>query len=180
VIAVAPSAEAPRVAARSAARRPGPAPPPFQRFLDAHREAVWRFLVSAVGRSEAEDCFQETFIAALRAYPRLRPDSNLRAWVLTIAHRKALDAHRGRARRAVPVADPAAVDGRSSVPGAERDEALWEAVHRLPERQRAAVLLRFLADLPHRHIAAAIGCSEQAARRSLHEGLVKLRKEVPA
>ena len=161
----------------AASRRP--ALPPFQRFLDAHRDVVWRFLVSAVGRTEAEDCFQETFIAALRAYPRLRRDSNLRAWVLTIAHRKALDAHRGRARRALPVADPGAVDSRSAGSSAQRDEALWGAVHRLPERQRAAVLLRFLVDLPHRDIAAAIGCSEQAARRSLHEGLVKLRKVVP-
>src|SRR5262249_58954500 len=84
-------------------------PPPFQRFLDSHRDAVWRFLVASVGPAEAEDCFQETFIAALRAYPRLRPDSNLRAWVLTIAHRKALDAHRARARRALPIADPVAV-----------------------------------------------------------------------
>ena len=161
----------------AASRRP--ALPPFQRFLDAHRDVVWRFLVSAVGRSEAEDCFQETFIASLRAYPRLRSDSNLRAWVLTIAHRKALDAHRGRARRALPVADPGAVDSRTAASSPQRDEALWGAVHRLPERQRAAVLLRFLADLPHRDIAAAIGCSEQAARRSLHEGLVKLRKVVP-
>ena len=179
--ALASSSPGTRAAPRSARlRAAGPALPPFQRFLDAHRDPVWRFLVSSVGRSEAEDCFQETFIAALRAYPRLRPDSNLRAWVLTIAHRKALDAHRGRARRAVPVADPAAVDGRSSTPAAARDEGLWGAVHGLPERQRAAVLLRFLADLPHRDIAAAIGCSEQAARRSLHEGLVKLRKVVPA
>ena len=76
--------------------------PPFQSFLDAHRDAVWRFLVRSVGRAEAEDCFQETFIAALRAYPRLRPDSNLSAWVLTIAHRKALDSHHARSRRAVP------------------------------------------------------------------------------
>src|SRR5450631_711825 len=88
--------------------------PPFQRFLDSHRDAVWRFLVSSVGHVDAEDCFQETFIAALRAYPRLHADSNLRAWVLTIAHRKALDAHRGRSRRALPVADQAAVDGRAA------------------------------------------------------------------
>ena len=154
--------------------------PPFQRFLDAHRDAVWRFLVSSVGHSEAEDCFQETFIAALRAYPRLRADSNLRAWVLTIAHRKALDAHRGRARRALPVADPAAVDGRAAPAGPVGDEALWDAVGQLPARQRSAVVLRYVADLPHRDIAAAIGCSEEAARRSLHEGLTRLRKVVPA
>jgi len=154
--------------------------PPFQRFLDGHRDAVWRFLVSSVGHSEAEDCFQETFVAALRAYPRLRADSNLRAWVLTIAHRKALDAHRGRGRRALPVADPAAVDERSAPSRPVRDEALWDAVGELPARQRSAVVLRYVADLPHRDIAAAIGCSEEAARRSLHEGLTRLRKVAPA
>src|SRR5450631_1889851 len=154
--------------------------PPFQRFLDSHREAVWRFLVSSVGRVEAEDCFQETFIAALRAYPRLRADSNLRAWVLTIAHRKALDAHRARARRALPVTDPDTLaDAGAPVPQA-REEWLWEAVAELPARQRSAVLLRYVADLPHRDIAAAIGCSEEAARRSLHEGLTSLRRVVPA
>ncbi len=152
--------------------------PPFQRFLDVHRDAVWRFLVSSVGPGDAEDCFQETFIAALRAYPRLRADSNLRAWVLTIAHRKSLDAHRARARRALPMADPAAIDGRGSLAGETRDETLWSAVEELPARQRSAVVLRYVADLPHRDIAVAIGCSEEAARRSLHEGLVKLRKVV--
>jgi len=154
--------------------------PPFQRFLDTHRDAVWRFLVYSVGAAEAEDCFQETFIAALRAYPRLRDESNLRAWVLTIAHRKALDAHRARARRALPVEDLAAVDARCTAAALPRDETLWTAVEELPARQRSAVVLRYVADLPHREIAAAIGCSEDAARRSLHEGLLKLRKVVSA
>ncbi|MGO9320492.1 MAG: RNA polymerase sigma factor [Solirubrobacteraceae bacterium] len=154
--------------------------PPFQRFLDAHSDTVWRFLVSSIGPSEAEDCFQETFIAALRAYPRLRADSNLRAWVLTIAHRKSLDAHRARARRALPVEDVAAVDARGATSPPAPDAALWSAVEELPARQRSAVVLRYVADLPHRDIAAAIGCSEEAARRSLHEGLTKLRKVVSA
>jgi RNA polymerase sigma factor (sigma-70 family) len=152
--------------------------PPFQTFLDTHRDAVWRFLLSSVGHSEAEDCFQETFIAALRAYPRLRGDSNLRAWVLTIAHRKALDAHRARARRAVPIEDVCAVEGRGTASRLPPEQMLWDAVQGLPSRQRSAVVLRYVADLPHREIAAAIGCSEEAARRSLHEGLVKLRKVV--
>jgi RNA polymerase sigma factor (sigma-70 family) len=151
-------------------------PPPFQSFLDANRDIVWRFLVSAVGRSDADDCFQETFIAALRAYPRVRPDSNLRAWVLTIAQRKAIDSHRARARRALPHPDLAALDGRHTSAAETPDHAVWEAVHSLPARQRSAVTLRFVADLPHREIARAIGCSEQAARRSLHEGLTKLRE----
>lgn len=141
---------------------------------------VWRFLVASVGRSEAEDCFQETFIAALRAYPRLKAGSNLRAWVLTIAHRKAMDSHRGRARRALPVPEPAAMQQHTSEPARARDEELWSAVEQLPARQRSAVMLRFLDDLPHRDIAAKIGCSEDAARRSLHEGLAKLRATVAA
>ena len=106
--------------------------PPFQRFLDEHREAVWRLLVSTVGPHDADDCFQETFISALRAYPRLRGDSNLRAWVLTIAHRKALDVHRARKRRAFPVAEPEAIEPAAATPHAGRDEALWEAVGALP------------------------------------------------
>src|SRR5208282_6277772 len=90
------------------------APPPFQTFLDANSEVVWRYLVSTVGRGEADDCFQETFISALRAYERLRDGSNLRAWVLTIAHRKAIDAHRSRRHRARPVAEIDVLDGRVS------------------------------------------------------------------
>jgi RNA polymerase sigma factor (sigma-70 family) len=159
--------------------------PPFQRFLDSHRDVVWRFLVSAVGPTEAEDCFQETFVAALRAYPRLEADSNLRAWVLTIANRKALDAHRATARRALPVEDVTAVHDRETARSLtasprEPDRELWDAVKELPNRQRSAVVLRFVGDMPHREIAQAIGCSEEAARRSLHEGLLKLRKAVPA
>ena len=173
----------------------GDGPPPFQRFLDTHREDVWRFLVASVGRENADDCFQETFVSALRAYPRLRADSNLRAWVLTIAHRKALDVHRRHTRGALPVAEIAAVvdreggpteseirrrrpSNRSASETKERDETLWDAVHELPPRQRSAILLRYVADLPHRDIATTIGCSEEAARRSLHEGLTKLRKAI--
>ncbi len=151
---------------------------PFAQFLDAHREVVWRFLVASVGPVEADDCFQETWLAALRAYPRLRPDSNLRAWVLTIAHRKALDAHRRRARHALPVEDIAAVAGPAAPAPLLRDERLWAAVHALPPRQRAAVLLRHNADLPHREIAEVLGCSEEAARSALREALNKLRKVV--
>src|SRR5271169_6280388 len=116
-----------------------PAPAPFSRLLDAHRDTVWRFLAASVGPVEADDCFQETWIAALRAYPRLRPASNERAWLLTIAHRKALDAHRRRARHAVPVADIATLAGAAAGEPPPRDEALWVAVHALAPRQRAAV-----------------------------------------
>ena len=152
--------------------------PPFQRVLDAHRDDVHRFLMATAGPNEADDAFQETFIAALRAYPRLRPDSNVRGWLLTIAHRKAIDAHRGRGRRAVPVAE---LDrGGAEDPAlrsAGEEPVLWARVRALPEKQRAAVVCRFIVDLSHAEAAKVIGCSEAAARRSLHEALTKLRKD---
>jgi RNA polymerase sigma factor (sigma-70 family) len=153
--------------------------PPFQRFLDDQREPVFRFLVAAVGRDAADDCFQETFIAAMRAYPRLRPDSNLQAWVLTIAQRKATDHHRARLRAPIAVADP---EPAEHVPGADAalgDDEVWGAVRALPPKQRAAILLRYAGGLSHREVGTALGCSEEAARRSAHEGLKRLRQEMP-
>ncbi len=159
--------------------------PPFQRFLDANRDEVWRFLVAAVGRDAADDCFQETFMAALRAYPRTRVQ-NPRAWVLTIAHRKALDHHRARARRPAPVGAlpdvpaPAEADAKTEADAVPEGDGVWGRVRDLPPKQRAALLLRYAGDLSHREVAAALGCSEEAARRSAHEGLKRLREELAA
>jgi RNA polymerase sigma factor (sigma-70 family) len=147
--------------------------PPFQTFLDDHREDVYRFLVASVGAQEADDCFQETLLSALRAYPRLRSNSNLRAWVLTIADRKAIDSHRARGRRPAPMAE--VPDGVSPV-GDEDDGELWETVRGLPPKQRAAIVLRYANDLAHEEIGRVIGCSEEAARRNVHEGLKRLRE----
>ncbi len=148
--------------------------PPFQSLMDDHREDVYRFLVASLGREEADDCFQETFIAALRAYPRLRDASNLRSWLFTIAHRKAIDAHRARARRAVPVEEvPEQADAGGI--GLNGEPELWRAVRDLPTKQRAAVLHRYVNDLAYVDIGQVMGCSEEAARRSVHEGLKKLR-----
>jgi RNA polymerase sigma factor (sigma-70 family) len=147
--------------------------PPFQDFLEAHREDVYRFLVALLGREEAEDAFQETFLSALRAYPRLRPDSDVRAWVMTIAHRKSMDAHRSRRRRPKPVQDvpETAVD-----PVGPPEPTLWKAVRELPPGQRAAVTLRFVADLPFREVGRILRCSEAAARQRVREGLKALRE----
>jgi RNA polymerase sigma factor (sigma-70 family) len=147
--------------------------PPFQTLIDEHAGDVMAVLRGSVGRAGAEDCFQETFLAALRAYPRLRPDSNLQAWVLTIAHRKALDHHRARARSPVP-GDVPEVPVAAAEPA---DEAVWERVRALPAKQRAALTLRYGADLDYDGIAAALKCSPDAARRSVHEGLKKLRAQ---
>jgi RNA polymerase sigma factor (sigma-70 family) len=154
---------------------PRPPLPPFQRFLDDHRDAVWRYLAAAVGRHDADDCFQETFMAALRAYDDLR--GNPRAWVMTIAHRKAIDLHRTRARVPLPLDE--LPEPRHDDPPAGEDP-LWERVRALPPKQRAAVTLRYAGDLTHAEVAVALGCSEDAARRSAHEGLKKLREEVAA
>ncbi|MBA3866556.1 MAG: sigma-70 family RNA polymerase sigma factor [Solirubrobacterales bacterium] len=151
-----------------------PALPPFQVLIDEHAEVVMAVLRAAVGHEAADDCFQETFLAALRAYPKLNDAGNLRGWVITIAHRKAIDHHRARGRRPLPVAEVAEVGVEDPLPGGE----IWTAVGVLPPKQRAAVTLRYASDLPHAEIADALGCSPAAARRSLHEGIKRLRKEL--
>ena len=148
--------------------------PPFQVLIDEHAGDVMAVLRGAVGRVDADDCFQETFLSALRAYPKLGHARNLRGWLITIAHRKAVDHHRARGRRPVPVAEVAEV----AVSDPEPNEGIWELVGALPPKQRAAVTLRYASDLPHTEIAAALGCSPEAARRSLHEGIKRLRKEL--
>lgn len=149
--------------------------PPFQTLLDDHAADVMAVLRGAVGRADADDCFQETFLAALRAYPGLDDDRNLRGWLLTIAHRKAIDHHRANGRRPLPVAE---VEQESPAVEFPHDDGIWNLVAALPPKQRAAVALRYASDLPHVEIAAALGCSPAAARRSLHEGMKKLRKEL--
>jgi RNA polymerase sigma factor (sigma-70 family) len=146
--------------------------PPFSRFLEDHRVDVYRFLVAAVGPQEADDCFQETFLSALRAYPRLRDASNLRGWVLTIATRKALDLWRASKRRPLPVEE---LPERPAPPRDDGDPALWRAVSELPPMQRAAVIHRYVLDLPYAQVGAALGCSEEAARASAYEGRRALR-----
>jgi len=148
--------------------------PPFQTLLDEYAPDVMGVLRGAVGRNDADDCFQETFLAALRAYPKLKDDGNLRGWLLTIAHRKAIDHHRANGRQPIPVAEVADVGVTDPEPG----DGIWAVVGALPPKQRAAVALRSGSDLPHAEIAAALGCSPEAARRSLHEGLKRLRKEL--
>jgi len=150
--------------------------PPFQLTLDQHRDSLARFIAATVGPTDADDILQETLISALRAYPRLREGSNVRAWLFTIARNKALDEHRARARRPVPVA-AGLEEAVAPRPADGPDAELWSAVRELPPKQRAAVVLRFVNDLPHREIARVLECSEAAARRSLHEGLAKLREE---
>ncbi len=150
--------------------------PPFQTVLDDQGRDVHRFLVATVGPLDAQDCYQETWLAALKAYPRLRDASNLRAWILTVAHRKAIDHIRARNRRATPVAELP----ETAVPPVEPDGVpeIWNHVRALPPKQRTAIALRTVADLAYVDIARIMGTSEEAARRSVHEALTRLRTEV--
>jgi DNA-directed RNA polymerase specialized sigma24 family protein len=155
--------------------------PPFQEMIDEHGSDVLGFLVASVGPSDAEDCFQETFIAALRAYPKLEHARNLRSWLLTIAHRKAIDHHRAGARRPLPAGSSEEVAGGIAssnhtgvgLPGDPGE--LWRLVGTLPTKQRSALVLRFAADVSYGRMGEILDCSEDAARRSVHEGLKKLR-----
>ena len=160
--------------------RPAPSPlPPFERVLELHGPALLRFCAAQAGPGRAEDCFQETMLAALRAYPELRDARALRAWLFAIAARKALDGWRASARGPRADGDPERLAAVAAPPAPEPpDEALWARVRRLPPKQRAAVSLRYGADLSHREIAGAMGTSEAAARRSVFEGLARLRGEV--
>jgi RNA polymerase sigma factor (sigma-70 family) len=149
--------------------------PPFQTLLDAHGRDVHRFLVASVGRVDADDCYQETWLAALRAYPKLRDASNLRSWIFTVAHRKVIDHVRTRRRVAVPVGEvpEPAPAGSPALP----DDDLWALVRELPPKQRTAMALRYVTDAGYEEIAAVMGTSEDAARRNVHEALKRLRTE---
>jgi RNA polymerase sigma factor (sigma-70 family) len=146
--------------------------PPFQAFLDDHREEVYRFLSGFTAPHEVDDAFQETFLSALRAYPSLRNGTNLKSWVLTIAYRKAMDSHRGRARRAFPTDD---LPEQPSPGSHAEDHALWDLVRALPNKQRAAIVQRYANGLPYKEIAMILETSEEAARQNVREGLKKLK-----
>jgi RNA polymerase sigma factor (sigma-70 family) len=154
--------------------------PPFQSLLDAHAVDLHRFLVASVGPHDGADCFQETVISALRAYPRLGRADNLRGWLFTIAHHKVIDHVRRTKRQALPTAEPpdvGHVDGDGPVDRVV-DGELWAALRALPPKQRSAVTQRYLLDRPYAEIAQVIGCSEAAARQNVRAGLRRLRQEV--
>ena len=146
--------------------------PPFERFYEEHRSAVFAHLVRLVGRQRAEDAFQETFLRALRGYPRLRHGRYLKAWVFTIATRVAVD--EGRKRRAEPaITHELGIDGER--PAYAQLEHLADE---LPDKERAAVVLRYGYDLPYDQIAEALDSSEAAARQAASSGVRRLRRRL--
>ena len=152
----------------SAATSPGP--PTFERFYEAHRDEIFRYLVRLLGRTAAEDAFQETFLRALRGYGTLRHAGNLRAWAFTIATRVALDERR-RDRPVHDVPEQPTNDVRPAY--AEIEHLAGE----LPRTERAAVVLRYGYDLAYADIADALGSSEDAARQAASSGIRRLRRK---
>jgi RNA polymerase sigma factor (sigma-70 family) len=156
---------------------------PFEKVVAEHGARVLRVCRVLLGSHDAEDAWSETFLAALRAYPELPTDANVEAWLVTIAHRKAIDALRSAKRRPVPV-EEVPIDEAPAGPGPAAGAAgagdLWQAVRALPEKQRQTIAYHYVADLPYAEIAAILGGSTDAARRAAADGIKSLRKIYPA
>lgn len=150
--------------------------PPFTTLVEEHRTAVWGYLCAVAGPAAAPDLLQDTLLSALRSYPTLRDGSNLRSWLLAVAHSRVVDGARARARRPEVLGDVP----DSGVSHAETDDELWDAVRELPDKQRHAVVLRYVGDLPYAEIASLTDTSEAAARQNVRAGLARLREELKA
>jgi RNA polymerase sigma factor (sigma-70 family) len=151
---------------------------PFEQIVAEHGPTVLRVCRAVVGPVDAEDAWSETFLAAFRAYPDLDTGANVEAWLVTIAHRKAIDVTRAQARRAVPVHEvPDKPANRADPDGWDGD--LWSALKALPAKQRLAVAYHHLGGFPHREVAAIVGGSETAARRASADGIANLRRTYP-
>ena len=153
--------------------------PTFETIVARHGPTVLRVCRAVVRAEDADDAWSETFLAAMRAYPDLPADANIEAWLVTIAHRKAIDVTRATARRPMPMAAPpetATLDGADQL-GA--DEELVGALQNLPTKQRHAVAYHYLGGLPYAEVAAIVGGSSDAARRAAADGIATLRRAYP-
>ncbi|OBK75332.1 RNA polymerase sigma factor [Mycobacterium sp. 1165178.9] len=149
---------------------------PFEAVVVDHGRTVLRVCRAIIGPVDADDAWSETFLAALRGYPDLPDDANVEAWLVTIAHRKAIDLTRARARRAVPTDEIPETAGPID-PGGHDD--LADALARLPAKQKQAVAYHYLAGLPYAEVAAILGGSPDAARRAAADGVATLRRTYP-
>jgi len=148
---------------------------PFERIVQVHGGTVLRVCRVILGVHDAEDAWSETFLAAMRAYPELPDDANAEAWLVTIAHHKAIDVVRARKRQPAPVGEIPEAPTALGLPG-EGDHDLWQAVAALPEKQRQAVAYHYVAGLAYSEIARLLGGSSDAARRAAADGVKNLRK----
>jgi RNA polymerase sigma factor (sigma-70 family) len=145
---------------------------PFEQLVTEHGPTVLRVCRAVVSGPDADDAWSETFLAALRAYPDLPDGANVEAWLVTIAHRKAIDVTRARDRRPVPVPAPPDRAVEPPLP----DDTVERALATLTPRQRQAVAYHHLGGLPYREVAALIGGTPEAARRAAADGIATLRR----
>lgn len=148
----------------------------FEAIVATHGPTVLRVCRAVVGAADADDAWSETFLAAMRAYPDLPADANVEAWLVTIAHRKAIDLIRATGRRAIPVGH---VPDRPSGSPADTDADLAAALAELPPKQKQAVAYHYLAGLPYTEVAAIVGGTPDAARRAAADGMATLRRTYP-
>ena len=149
----------------------------FETVVADHGPTVLRVCLAVLGPGEADDAWSETFLSAMKAYPDLPADANVEAWLVTTAHRKAVDVTRAAARRAIPVDE---VPEACAAPGADaRDLDLVEAMSKLPAKQKQAVAYHYLASLPYADVAAILGGTTDAARRASADGIAALRRSYP-
>ena len=148
---------------------------PFERIVAQHGATVLRVCRAVLGPHEAQDAWSETFLAALRAYPDLADGANIQAWLVRIAHRKAIDITRARARDPVPVESPAEQQSSACIPEPGAGD-VWADVAALPGKQRQAIAYHYLAGLPHHEVAEIIGGTTDAARRAAADGIKSLRR----
>lgn len=152
--------------------------PPFEAIVTRHGATVLRVCRAVLTRQDAEDAWSETFLAALRAYPALPPGAKVEAWLVRIAHNKAVYALRAERRR------PLVVDEVPTTPSdlgvwAPDDDELWARLRALPPKQRQAVAYHHVAGLPYAEVAALLGGTAAAARKAASDGLATLRRQQP-
>lgn len=148
--------------------------PAFETLLDRHQREIMSYILRSLGdRDLAQDVFQETFLRAFRAYGRLPTEANHRAWLYKIASNACHDAHRQRARSPLPLDEsvPDRLDSSTHVLAQE----VAAFVRSLPARQRQSVVLRKFQGMDYDEIAAVLGCSAEAARANVYQGLRKVR-----
>jgi len=153
--------------------------PTFEAIVSRHGNTVLRVCRAVVGTADADDAWSETFVSAMRAYPDLPADANIEAWLVTIAHRKAIDATRKTARRAIPMAAPPDRVAVADHDHLGADTELTDALRLLPPKQRQAVAYHYLGGLPYAEVAAIIGGRPDAARRAVADAIASLRRSLP-
>ncbi len=158
--------------------------PSFDALVETHSAEIHRYLWRMLyDLEDAEDALQETFLRAFRAYPRLRPDSNTRAWLYKIATNTARTLATRRTKlaiRNIPLDEyHAARDPSPPDVAAQNDllAAVFDAVEALPHKQRAALLMRKYQDMEYAEIADALDCSEDSARANVYQAVRRIREQ---